>query len=164
MSRTLRGWSALLLLAASLSPAAAADAPLGRWLATEADQKSTSIIELYLEGDQLAGRVVEVVDRNGQAVADTCADCPGELQGQAIVGMRFLWGLHEENGRWTGGKVMDLRDGLTQGVIANADLEVPGDTLTLHAYPGLRAFGQSRTWHCANTASRQTPPQAAETS
>src|SRR3546814_2430030 len=75
-----------------------------RWLATEADQKSTSIIELYLEGDQLAGRVVEVVDRNGQAVADTCADCPGELQGQAIVGMRFLWGLHEENGRWTGGK------------------------------------------------------------
>src|SRR3546814_12362603 len=104
MSRTLRCWSALLLLAASLSPAAAADAPLGRWLATEADQKSTSIIELYLEGDQLAGRVVEVVDRNGQAVAATCADCPGELQGQAIVGMRFLWGLHEENGRWTGGK------------------------------------------------------------
>src|SRR3546814_10059043 len=92
MSRTLRGWSALLLLAASLSPAAAADAPLGRWLATEADQKSTSIIELYLEGDQLAGRVVEVGDRNGQAVADTCADCPGELQGQAIAGMRFLWG------------------------------------------------------------------------
>src|SRR3546814_19835852 len=77
--------------------------------------------------------------------------------------MRVLWGLHGESGRWTGVKVMVLRDGLTQGVIANAELEVTGDTLTLHAYLGLRAFGQSRTWHRANAASRQTPPQAAET-
>src|SRR3546814_12303129 len=76
--------------------------------------------------------------------------------------MRFHWGLHEENGRWTGGKVMDLRDGLTQGVIAKADPKVTGHTLTLHAHLDLRAFRQARTRPRANAASRQTHPQATE--
>lgn len=150
MFRPLRRLSIPLLLAASLSPAAASDAPLGRWLATESDQNTTSIVELYLEGDQLAGRIVEVVDHDGRPLAGICAHCPDALRGQPIAGMRFLWGLREQDGRWTGGKVMDLRDGLTQGMVAKADLEVHDDKLTLHAYLGLRAFGQSRIWHRAD--------------
>lgn len=143
---------AALLIAASIPASAAGETPLGRWLAPDATQHTTSTIELYLEGDELAGRVVGVVDRDGRPVANTCAHCPGELRGQPIVGMRFLWGLREKNGRWTGGKVMDLRDGLTQGATAHAEIEVDGDRLTLHAYLGMRALGQSRTWQRADRA------------
>lgn len=148
---------AALLIAASVPTAAAGDTPLGRWLASDATQHTTSTIELYLEGDELAGRVVKVVDRDGRPVARTCERCPGELEGQPIIGMRFLWNLHEENGQWGDGKVMDLRDGLTQGVIAHADLEVDGDRLTLHAYLGIRALGQSRTWRRVGVAAADTP-------
>ncbi|HET8881479.1 MAG TPA: DUF2147 domain-containing protein [Solimonas sp.] len=148
---------AALLIAAGMPASAAGETPLGRWLAPDAAQHTVSTIELYLEGNELAGRVVEVVDRDGRPLAGICARCPDELRGRPIAGMRFLWGLHEKDGRWTGGKVIDLRDGLTQGVIANADLEIDGDRLTLHAYLGVRALGQSRTWRRAGVAAVDAP-------
>jgi uncharacterized protein (DUF2147 family) len=157
MRSALRFGCAALLIAASAPASAAGETPLGRWLAPDAGQHTMSTIELYLEGDELAGRVVGVVDRHGRPLAGKCADCPGELRDQPIVGMRFLWGLHEQNGRWTGGRVIDLRDGVTQGVIAHADLEVDGDRLTLHAYLGMRALGQSRTWQRAGVAPVDAP-------
>lgn len=148
MSRFLPRLFALLAACTSLPLAAAAfDSPLGGWQATERGQDSTTIIELYLDEDgALAGRIVRIVDGNGQTVSRNCAHCAGELKGKPLAGMRFLWGLHEQNGRWVGGKVIDLRDGLTQGVVANAELVVEQDQLTLHAYLGVRALGQSRTW------------------
>lgn len=63
--------------------------------------------------------------------------------------MRAAGRLHQSARRTAagiGGKVIDLHDGLTQGVVANAELVVEQDRLTLHAYLGIRALGQSRTW------------------
>ncbi|WP_028007065.1 DUF2147 domain-containing protein [Solimonas flava] len=140
----------LLLLGAGRTLAATPDdAVLGRWLAEEPDAGTTTVVELYREGDTVAGRVVRIVDRHGAALAPVCAGCSGELRGRPLTGLRFLWNLHRADGLWDGGTVMDLRDGLTQGVTANAEISVHGDTLELHAYRGLRAFGQSRTWRRA---------------
>lgn len=133
------------------------DAVLGRWLAEEPEAGTTTVVELYREGETVAGRVVRIVDRHGAALAPVCAGCGGELRGRPLTGLRFLWNLRGADGSWSGGTVMDLRDGLTQGVTANAEIRVHGDTLELHAYRGLRAFGQSRTWRRAPAAAADGP-------
>lgn len=143
---------ALLLLAliatskAAAPPPNAAEKVLGRWIAHEASNDTTSVIELYLEQDLLAGRVVEIRDADGLRIAPRCERCPAPLAGSPISGLRFLWGLRAEDGRWVGGRVLDLRPGLSQGVEANAELQAVNDELRLHAYLGLPALGQSRIW------------------
>ncbi len=141
---------ALAVMLALWAPGASADpnpnpahGVLGHWLAHEGD---SSILELYLEGDALAGRILQVTSAEGDVLQPVCEHCPGDLEGRPITGLRFLWGLRLQDGRWVGGHVIDLRDGLTQGTIANAEIAPRGDTLVLHAYLGVRALGQTRIW------------------
>ncbi|ROH93721.1 DUF2147 domain-containing protein [Stagnimonas aquatica] len=149
--RPLRAF-ALLLLAliarpnAAAPPPAAAEAVLGRWIAYEASSDTSSVIELYLEQGLLAGRVIEVRDASGLRIAPRCERCPEPLAGSPISGLRFLWGLRAEDGRWVDGRVLDLRPGLSQGVEANAELQLLNGELRLHAYLGLPALGQTRVW------------------
>lgn len=142
----------LLMMALIATPGAAAPAPsapeavLGRWVAYEASNSTTSIVELYLEQGLLAGRVVEVLDAHGLRIAPLCERCAAPLAGRPITGMRFLWGLRFSEGRWAGGRVLDLRPGLSQGTEANADLSLVDGELLLRAYVGLPLLGQSRVW------------------
>jgi uncharacterized protein (DUF2147 family) len=122
------------------------DSLVGRWSAYEADEKTTTTIELFREGETLSGRVLGITDAQGQSLQRVCSRCAGEQAGKPIVGMRFLWGLREDGERWTGGKVMDLRDGLTQGKSANAELSLVEGRAVLYAYVGLRVLGQNRVW------------------
>lgn len=152
-----------LMLGVSLScasPAAspAADPALGQWLAPEPAEGTTTIVEIYPEGETLAGRVVRIVDSDQRELHRHCDRCPGALRGQALAGMRFLWGLRRDQEQWTDGTVMDLRDGLTQGITATAKLAVHGDTLELRAYRGLPALGQTRTWYRSPDAEKKAVP------
>lgn len=149
--RPLRAFTLLLLgLLANASGAApapgGAEAVLGRWIAYEASNSTTSVVELYLEQGLLAGRVLEVLDAHGQRIAPLCDRCAPPLAGRPIIGMRFLWGLRFSDGGWVGGRVLDLRPGLSQGAEANADLSLLDGELVLRAYVGLPLLGQSRVW------------------
>lgn len=148
--RRLRVLGLLLSLFAAASGASpapdAAAAVLGRWFAYEPSNSTTSIVELYLEQGLLAGRVLEVLDADGRPIAPRCDRCAEPLAGRPIPGMRFLWGLRAREGTWVGGRVLDLRPGLSQGVEANADLRLVNGELVLRAYLGLPALGQSRVW------------------
>ena len=124
------------------------DEPLvGRWRAVE-DPKTgiVSIIELYLEGETLSGRVERIEDPSGQPLFPVCEHCPGEMAGKPLPGLRFLSGLRKEGDRWVGGRAIDLRDGTTQGLSASCDLSLVDGKAVLRAYVGLRAFGQTRVW------------------
>lgn len=157
--RAVAAASALLVVALSSNAGSeSADRVLGRWLAIEGADGTVSTIELYLEGDALAGRVIRVTDADGQVLHPVCERCAGDLEGKPITGMRFLWGLHPEEGKWVGGSVIDLRDGITQGTVASAELALVDGNVRLHAHLGIRALGQSRTWTPAVAASASTTP------
>ena len=140
---------AMLLSLPGLGAAQDRDAALGRWLAYEASDGSTTLVELYRVGDTLEGRVLSMTDAQRQPLLRHCTRCPGTLRGEPLVGMRFLWGLRQQDGQWLGGEVMDLREGLTQGLRAEAEIRVEGDHLRLRAFRGLRALGQTRVWRRA---------------
>ncbi|MEQ1439022.1 DUF2147 domain-containing protein [Fontimonas sp. SYSU GA230001] len=125
---------------------------VGYWNAYEPSAGTTSTIELYRDGEFLAGRVVRITGAHGEPLDLQCTRCPPPWRGQPLAGMRFLWGLRSAGDRWVDGQVIDLRDGLTQGTVARAELERDGPQLRLHAYLGLRALGESRIWTRAKAA------------
>lgn len=138
----------MLLLALSMPVAATAADPIqGRWLAApEPGSGNVTILRLFIEADRLHGEVEAVLDPNNAPLNPVCERCPGELRGKPLVGMRFLRDLRREGTRWVGGRVMDLRPGLTQGVVAQCELTPSDPELVIEAWKGLRALGSSRTW------------------
>ena len=101
------------LLLALAAPAAAQDAPLGRWKTIDdATGKAKSVVEIYQAKDgRLAGKVVEILDlKDGPNPA--CDECKGANQGKPIKGMLILWGLRPDGaGKWSGGRVLDPENG-----------------------------------------------------
>jgi hypothetical protein len=147
----LRRFALLLLFVAVV--ARAADEPLvGRWRTVEDPSTGVvSIIELYLEGETMSGRVERIEDPSGKPLFPICEDCPGDMAGKPLPGLRFLSGLRKDGDRWVDGRAIDLRDGLTQGVAANCDLELVDGKAVLRAWVGVRALGETRVW------TRETP-------
>ncbi|HEY0973224.1 MAG TPA: DUF2147 domain-containing protein [Solimonas sp.] len=150
-------WVAQANPAADPPSVAEADRIEGLWLSTE-DDGIRSHMEIVREADGYAGRVRYVESADGQPLQPVCARCPAPHAKQPIVGMRFLWGLQPQgNGKWSGGRVMDLRDSVTQGTIANAELTLlPNGQLKLLGYLGMRALGQSRVWQRLPTEASAT--------
>lgn len=127
--------------------ATAADPVEGRWVtAPEPGSGDVTILRLFIEGDRMHGEIEAVFDANNAPKHPICERCPGELRGKPLVGMRFLRDLRREGTRWIEGRVMDLRPGLTQGVVAQCELTPSGQQLVIEAWKGLRALGTSRTW------------------
>ena len=88
--------SAFSLLLALAAPAAAQDAPLGRWKTIDdATGKPKSVVEIHRARDgSLAGRVVDILDLK-DGPNPPCKACKGPLHGKPIRGLVILWGLHD---------------------------------------------------------------------
>lgn len=123
-----RNLNALAFLILTLPALASPDRDplIGSWKATDGDG-TTSIIEVYSENDSLSARITQLRDKSGEEINPICASCQGELENQRIVGMRFIWGLRKQGTKWVAGKVVNLRPGLGQGVIASCELERSGN-------------------------------------
>jgi len=140
---------ALALMSLVAGAVHAADEPLlGKWHAVDDDSSSgiASIVELYLQGDRLFGRIIKTVDAKGNELHPVCANCPGDLRGKPTKGMQFVWDLRKEGNKWVDGHVIDLRSGPTQGIEASCDLSMADSKAVLHGYIGIRAFGKSSQW------------------
>ena len=142
----------LLFLVLALDTRAADEPLVGRWRTIEDPSTGiVSIIELYLEGETMSGRVERIEDPSGKPLFPICERCPGEMRGKPLPGLRFLSGLRKDGDRWVDGEAIDLRDGMTQGLTASCDLSLVEGKAVLRAYVGVRAFGETRVW------TRETP-------
>jgi hypothetical protein len=123
-------------MVAGVCLAARADEPLlGRWKAVdEGNSGAVTIIELYMDGGFMNGRVARVFDRYGNDINPVCERCFGELQNRPLIGATFIRGLRFNGAKWVDGKVIDLRPGLTQGVEASCEIEMVGSKAKLFGY------------------------------
>ncbi|HVT35673.1 MAG TPA: DUF2147 domain-containing protein [Nevskiaceae bacterium] len=138
-----------LAVAALLLPgvAHAADGDYtGRWRTPPEPDGVDSTVELYLQDDHLYGRVLQVRDRNGAEVLRRCERCDGARRGQPLAGMVFIENLHRDGERWIGGRVIDLRPGMTQGVTGTVEISLDHGRAVVYGYKGLHMLGESSTW------------------
>lgn len=143
-------WMPLVLLAGTLwmlmpafvaAQASPEEAPavVGQWKTIDDDSgEPRSIVELYLEGDELKGRVVEIFDP--PAPNPVCKACDGPRQGEPIEGMVILEGMTRDGDEWSGGRILDPENGKTY----RCKLWVEDGELKVRGYVAF--FHRTQTW------------------
>lgn len=143
---------ATALTLSSLVTFAIASEPLaGRWFAKDASSGVESTIELFIESDQMYGRIISLRTQNGEVLDPVCTGCRGALKDAKVVGSVFITGLRKSGEKWVDGKVVDLRPGPMQGTIANCEIELLQGRAKLFGYLWLRWLSGVDYWERAPT-------------
>ena len=132
--------AAAILLAAGLAPAA--ESPLGRWKTVDEKTGETrSEVEIYEQDGKLFGRITSIpepLDKDGRP--KTCTKCTGADKDKPIIGLVILKDLAKDGERFTGGTILDPKD----GKVYKAQVWVEGGVLKVRGYVGF--FFRTQTW------------------
>lgn len=114
------------------------ESPVGVWKTIDDESgEAKSLVKIYQREGVLYGRIVKLF-KNPDA---TCDACEGEDKGAPINGMVILWGLEEDDGEWSGGKIFDPKKGKTY----RCKLWLDDGELVVRGYAG--PFYRTQTWH-----------------
>lgn len=120
--------------------------PVGVWRTIDDKTgKERSIIRITEENGELQGIVEKIFDQPGDDPAHLCKECKGERKDKPIIGMAILWGLKKDGDAWTGGEILDPKNGriYRAKVTPSAD----GKTLNVRGYIGMALIGRTQAWH-----------------
>lgn len=105
---------------------------LGKWITIDDETgEKKSVIELYIEGEQLQGKVIELYLRPEEDQNPTCTECDGDLNGKPIMGMQVLKNMQfdKSDNEWEGGEILDPENGTSYDCkiwLVNGKLQVRG--------------------------------------
>jgi len=142
-------FAAGLLLAAGAA-LAANNTPVGTWKTIDdTTHKPKSIVEITEHNGEYQAKIVELLNRTPEDVArdgehPLCTKCDGERKNQPIVGMTFMWGVSQDGDEWSGGKILDPKNGKIYKV--KLKLVDGGQKLDVHGYIGFALLGRSQIW------------------
>ena len=135
--------AALLTVASNL--AVAAGSPVGSWRSIDDKSKQErSIIRITEENGELKGVVEKIFDQPGDDPARLCKECKGERKDKQIIGMTIVWGLKKDGNAWTGGEILDPKDGKTYR--CKMTLSEDGQSLNVRGFIGISLLGRTQTW------------------
>ena len=144
----LRSALVFALLAATTSMARADHTTAaGLWEAKD-DDGFTNAWFLFTEKNNVySARLVKGFRKPGDTtpIREICEVCPGEKKGAHIMGLTLFWGMKRDGLHYTGGSVLDPRDGSVYH--AKMDLSDDGQTLAVRGYLGIEMLGKTQTWH-----------------
>jgi uncharacterized protein (DUF2147 family) len=123
----------------------AADAtPVGVWKTI--DDKTgqpKSIVEIFELKGELAGKVSQVL-QSDQGPNPICKECDGDRKDKPVVGMTIMWGMKKDGDEWSGGKILDPKNGKTYG--CKMHLTDNGQKLEVRGFVGFSLLGRSQVW------------------
>lgn len=144
----MRAWmkfsaGAVLLFAAAVVQAAS---PVGVWRTIDDKTgKERSIVRISEVNGELQGVVEQIHDFPGDDPKHLCKDCKGERQDKPIVGMTILWGLKQNGDEWSGGEILDPKNGKIYRCKLRPSAD--GKQLNVRGFIGVSLIGRSQTWH-----------------
>ncbi|MDP5093677.1 MAG: DUF2147 domain-containing protein, partial [Polaribacter sp.] len=82
----------------------------GKWHSTNEDTGEVdSVIEVYEKNGKAYAKVIEIKNpKRKNAVCDLCTD---ENKNKPVLGLNILTGLEKDGEEWSGGKILDPRNG-----------------------------------------------------
>jgi len=132
---------ALLFTTVSLSMSA--QTIFGKWEnRDEETNKVDSVIEVYKKDGKAYAKIIEITDKNRQEAV--CDKCSGNRKNNPILGMNILTGLSKDGDEWSGGKILDPKNGKEYKCYIKLDGE---NKLKIRGYVGFSAFGRTAYWH-----------------
>ena len=114
----------------------------GKWHSTnEETGKVDSVIEVYEKNGKAFAKVVEI--KNPDRKNALCDLCEGKNKNKPILGLNILTGLEKDDDEWSGGKILDPRNGKVYKCYIK--LEDP-NKLKIRGYAGIPIFGKTVYW------------------
>ena len=73
----------------------------------------------------------------------TCTECKGDRKNEPILGMNILTGLKKDDDEWSGGKILDPKNGKEYKCYIKL---LDKNTLKIRGYIGVSLFGRTAIW------------------
>jgi len=137
----------LAMLMVMLAGGALADtsSPAGVWKSIDdKTKKERSIIRVTEVNGEFKGVVEKIFDQPGDDPAHLCKECKDERKDKPIVGMTILWGLKKDGDGWSGGEILDPKNGKIYR--AKMSLSEDGRSLKVRGFIGVSFIGRTQTW------------------
>lgn len=116
----------------------------GKWNSRSDAGVVDSVLEVYEKNGKAYAKVVEVLnpDREGAR----CVNCEGEFKDKLVLGLDILSGLERDSDEWSGGTIVDPRNGNTYSCYIKL---VKANKLKLRGFIGFSLFGKTAYWERA---------------
>jgi uncharacterized protein (DUF2147 family) len=117
----------------------------GKWNSTNEETGNIdSIIEVYEKDGKAFAKVIEI--KGSTRKNAVCEKCEDENKNKPILGLNILTGLQENEDEWSGGNILDPRNGR----IYNCYIKlIKPNKLKIRGYIGLALFGKTAYWERA---------------
>ncbi|WP_299048714.1 DUF2147 domain-containing protein [uncultured Polaribacter sp.] len=114
----------------------------GKWLSTNDDTgEIDSVIEMYEKDGKAYAKVIEIKDPNRQTAI--CEKCEGTNKNKPILGLEILTGLEKDDDEWSGGEILDPRNGNVYKCYIKL---VKPNKLKLRGFIGFSLLGKTKYW------------------
>ncbi len=132
-----------LLLCLVFSTVSFSQSIVGKWKSIdEQTKKAESIIEVYQENGKFYGKIIKILDpANKNAI---CDQCKGKNKNKPIEGLVIINGLTKDGDEWSGGKVLDPKNGKKYKCYITLKDK---NTMKLRGYIGFSVFGRTAYWY-----------------
>ncbi|WP_442265914.1 DUF2147 domain-containing protein [Tenacibaculum sp. ZS6-P6] len=129
-------------LLVAISTSINAQSIFGKWENRDEETgKVDSVIEVYEKDGKAFAKIIEITDSERQTAV--CDKCSGKNKNQPILGMNILTGLEKDGDEWSGGKILDPKNGKKYKCFIKLE-EV--DKLKIRGYIGFSLLGRTAYW------------------
>ncbi len=130
------------LLIFTMSFSINAQSIFGKWHSTNEDTgEIDSVIEVYKKDGKAYAKIIEI--KNPDRKNAVCDLCEGKNNNKPILGLNILTGLEKDDDEWSGGKILDPRNGKIYKCYIK--LEEP-NKLKIRGYIGFALIGKTAYW------------------
>ncbi|HWV38669.1 MAG TPA: DUF2147 domain-containing protein [Vulgatibacter sp.] len=137
---------AMLLLASTAY--ASEGGVLGRWTTIDDETgKPKSVIVIEEKNGKLYGTIERLFRGPDEDPDPVCDKCEGDLKGKRIIGMIILRDLEKDGDEWTGGTILDPKNGKTYR--CKIAVEDGGKKLKVRGFIGISLLGRTQYWERA---------------
>ncbi|MCE5232555.1 MAG: DUF2147 domain-containing protein [Mizugakiibacter sp.] len=144
MRNLLRGGLVAACLFVASYAFAASDSPVGVWKTIDdVTGKPKSLVEITEHNGVLQGKVLQVL-QSDQGPHPICDKCAGERHNKPVEGMTIIWDMQNDDGVWTGGHILDPKNGKTYG--CKITLIENGAKLKVRGFIGFALIGRTQVW------------------
>ena len=119
----------------------------GNWLSKNKDTGTIdSVIKVYKKDGKVVAKIIEIKDTSRQNAV--CELCEGKNKNKPILGLNILTGLEKQDDEWSGGTILDPRNGK---VYQSYIKLVNPNKIKLRGYIGISLFGKTAYWERAES-------------
>jgi uncharacterized protein (DUF2147 family) len=135
----------LILILLTISISINAQDIFGKWHSTNDETGEVdSVIEMYEKEGKAYAKIVEINDTERQKAV--CELCTGTNKNKPILGLEILSGLEKDDDEWSGGEILDPRNGKVYNCYIKL---VNPNKLKLRGFIGVALFGKTKYWNRA---------------